>query len=282
MSQPKYLRVRNWDKFQHYKDRDPSWIKLYLAVLDDHMVDNLGDAKFGQLVKLWLYAARRGNSIPFDNASVGKRIGARGLRLEFFIDAGFLEIVRGKPAKKGERKWPSRYISKPMRALVLERDAHRCQHCNSNLWLEIDHILPVSKGGESVLDNLQTLCRSCNRAKRATLTHVASAERPATRKRNPRSLEGEGETEEEKERGSPNGRGSTAADNLFEVELELQKLLAAVIEKDDGTMATFRNAAQGLPIGAIAKVRESSTGKPARYATAALNSERKERKERAT
>ena len=32
-------------------------------------------------------------------------------------------------------------------------------------YLEIDHIIPVAKGGETVEDNLQTLCWKCNRAK---------------------------------------------------------------------------------------------------------------------
>ncbi|MBR2352886.1 MAG: HNH endonuclease, partial [Clostridia bacterium] len=31
--------------------------------------------------------------------------------------------------------------------------------------LEVDHIIPVSKGGKSTLDNLQTLCERCNRGK---------------------------------------------------------------------------------------------------------------------
>lgn len=34
-----------------------------------------------------------------------------------------------------------------------------------NLLLEIDHIIPVARGGETVEDNLQTLCWKCNRAK---------------------------------------------------------------------------------------------------------------------
>ena len=34
-----------------------------------------------------------------------------------------------------------------------------------NLLLEVDHIIPVSEGGESSADNLQTLCWRCNRIK---------------------------------------------------------------------------------------------------------------------
>ncbi|MBR5502670.1 MAG: HNH endonuclease, partial [Oscillospiraceae bacterium] len=38
-------------------------------------------------------------------------------------------------------------------------------HAEPNLLLEIDHIIPVSKGGVTEEGNLQTLCWKCNRAK---------------------------------------------------------------------------------------------------------------------
>lgn len=44
-----------------------------------------------------------------------------------------------------------------------------CALCAKQSWqkglFEIDHILPISKGGKSTLDNLQLLCRTCNRQK---------------------------------------------------------------------------------------------------------------------
>ncbi|WP_411815422.1 HNH endonuclease [Kurthia gibsonii] len=40
---------------------------------------------------------------------------------------------------------------------------------NPNLLLEIDHIIPISKGGMSSEDNLQTLCWKCNRSKGAKI-----------------------------------------------------------------------------------------------------------------
>ncbi|MES3037431.1 MAG: HNH endonuclease signature motif containing protein [Bdellovibrionota bacterium] len=43
------------------------------------------------------------------------------------------------------------------------RKAHnKCENCNSNYALEIDHILPQAKGGSSSAENLRLLCRSCN------------------------------------------------------------------------------------------------------------------------
>ena len=56
-----------------------------------------------------------------------------------------------------------------LRYNVLRRDRFRCQICGTTAKdgaeLEIDHIIPVSKGGKTVMDNLQTLCKRCNRGK---------------------------------------------------------------------------------------------------------------------
>ena len=52
---------------------------------------------------------------------------------------------------------------------VLKRDGYKCKICgvsaSDGAKLEVDHIIPISKGGKTVIDNLQTLCRSCNRGK---------------------------------------------------------------------------------------------------------------------
>lgn len=55
-----------------------------------------------------------------------------------------------------------------LRHEVFRRDGYRCRECgatNKETRLEIDHIVPVSKGGGNNLSNLQTLCKACNRAK---------------------------------------------------------------------------------------------------------------------
>lgn len=58
-----------------------------------------------------------------------------------------------------------------LRQQILERDHYTCQKCGNNrmkepnLLLEIDHIIPVSKGGLTEPNNLQTLCWKCNRSK---------------------------------------------------------------------------------------------------------------------
>lgn len=61
-------------------------------------------------------------------------------------------------------------VSNKMRFAIYERDGHRCRKCKRrNVTLEIDHIFPISKGGKSEYDNLQTLCHDCNVAKSNTV-----------------------------------------------------------------------------------------------------------------
>lgn len=60
-------------------------------------------------------------------------------------------------------------ISIRRRFLVLKRDQFSCVLCGKSgvgVKLEVDHKIPVSKGGTNNLDNLQTLCFECNRGKR--------------------------------------------------------------------------------------------------------------------
>lgn len=50
-------------------------------------------------------------------------------------------------------------------AEVLTKNGGQCVHCGTTERLERDHIVPMSKGGLTVPENLQPLCRSCNAAK---------------------------------------------------------------------------------------------------------------------
>lgn len=62
----------------------------------------------------------------------------------------------------------SRYVSTSVRVDVFKRDNFRCVFCgltSGQTQLQIDHIIPVSKGGSNQIDNLQTLCVDCNRGK---------------------------------------------------------------------------------------------------------------------
>ena len=48
---------------------------------------------------------------------------------------------------------------------ILRRDNHKCQYCGSTVNLTVDHIIPKSKGGEDIWENLVTACIKCNNKK---------------------------------------------------------------------------------------------------------------------
>lgn len=64
-----------------------------------------------------------------------------------------------------------------LRYTILKRDGFRCVLCgrgrDDGAQLEVDHIFPVSKGGETVPKNLRTLCKECNRGKRDEIEEIS-------------------------------------------------------------------------------------------------------------
>src|SRR5829696_3118427 len=56
-------------------------------------------------------------------------------------------------------------ISSEVRKYVSDRDDGQCQHCGATQNLELDHIIPLSRGGLNTEKNLQVLCAPCIRTK---------------------------------------------------------------------------------------------------------------------
>lgn len=85
--------VKNWDEFQHYKDRNPPWIKLHNHLLDDYEFEMLGDAAKGHLLCIWMLASRTKNEMPLDDKWITKKIGASNkVNLQALVNAGFLVV----------------------------------------------------------------------------------------------------------------------------------------------------------------------------------------------
>jgi hypothetical protein len=77
-------------------------------------------------------------------------------------------ISQSKPNQNKEKR--SRHIPASVRVSVLHRDGYKCVFCGRSakqVQLEVDHIVPFSKGGSNDSRNLQTLCIDCNRGKGA-------------------------------------------------------------------------------------------------------------------
>lgn len=75
--------------------------------------------------------------------------------------------IKWKKSVSGQRA----LMTTTLRKHILERDGYKCRNCGvsladePHLLLEVDHIVPVSKGGMTTEGNLQTLCWRCNRSK---------------------------------------------------------------------------------------------------------------------
>jgi hypothetical protein len=99
-----FFRVTNWDQYQHYKDRDPTWIKLYARLLDDYAFATLPDNGKWHLIGIFLLASKQGNRIPGDPRWVRKKIAARTrVDLETLLAAGFIEEDASDPLAEAEQ-----------------------------------------------------------------------------------------------------------------------------------------------------------------------------------
>lgn len=87
------------------------------------------------------------------------------------IIAELIKVLESKLTAGAFAKEQRTLMTKKLREHIKERDNYTCCNCGNsthaepNLLLEIDHIIPVSKGGRTEESNLQTLCWKCNRAK---------------------------------------------------------------------------------------------------------------------
>ena len=83
-----------------------------------------------------------------------------------------LKPFKHQNMKKTKSKRRRTNVPRGLRKEVFKRDNYTCRECGakkgdkkadgSKVVLHVDHIIPVSKGGSDMLDNLQTLCADCN------------------------------------------------------------------------------------------------------------------------
>ncbi len=101
MSRQRRLRVRNFDAFQHYKERNPIWIKLYCSLLDDYEFAQLSDETKFHAVGLMLLASRLNNKFPDDESWLRAKINAeKEINLEKLLEIGFLEVAETEKSGK--------------------------------------------------------------------------------------------------------------------------------------------------------------------------------------
>lgn len=86
-----FIAVKNFERFQHYRDRKPPWIKLYNDLLDDYAFCALPDASKWLAVGLWLLASRQGNRVANDPAWIARMVhSTEPVDLAPLLSAGFV------------------------------------------------------------------------------------------------------------------------------------------------------------------------------------------------
>lgn len=148
-----------------------------LQVLNEFDVPD--EELFANVEQVWLALGkqpRKRDLTPllsrYSERPYARRFGSWRQSLESFIQ--WANTIAGSPAPVALQPNARRTARDPNSALrwrVANRDSFRCQHCgkspavHAGVRLHIDHIVPWSDGGETVLDNLQTLCSDCNPGK---------------------------------------------------------------------------------------------------------------------
>lgn len=147
---------------------------------------------FEEIERIWVYKGSQPTSTEITNGiskyslnTYKRRFGGWRNALKAFLDYINEEYVFAeKPPKSNNNKTQhikeiktkshhltSRDPNLRLKFLVMKRDNFKCCMCGRSpattpgLELHIDHIIPWSKGGETVIDNLHTLCSDCNLGK---------------------------------------------------------------------------------------------------------------------
>lgn len=148
-------------EYQQYMDDVPSYV---LENDEDGFYSRLGFANINEnvLTVEYKFAYTSGGGMA-------KRTFTVPMTEETIIE--LIKALESKLTMSAFTKEQRALMTKKMRDAIKVRDNFTCCTCGNsthtepNLLLEIDHIIPVSKGGYTVEDNLQTLCWKCNRAK---------------------------------------------------------------------------------------------------------------------
>lgn len=103
----KFYRIRDLEKYQHYRDRNPPWVKLHSELLDDYEFQQLPDASRYHYLHLTLLASKTGNKIPNDPVWVARRINAQDpVNLTILFEAGLLEPWQPRAQEPGPGELP--------------------------------------------------------------------------------------------------------------------------------------------------------------------------------
>jgi len=138
------------------------------------------EALFENILLLWQHYGRQprraelaDSPSTISQSAYNRRFKSWVVALEHFVEyANSADVsILAKAENKTGSRTTGRDPSLRLRFKVLSRDRFTCQHCGASpakmvgVELHVDHIIAWSKGGETALENLQTLCSKCNLGK---------------------------------------------------------------------------------------------------------------------
>ena len=90
-----YVWIDNWEEFQHYKDREPPWIKSYTRLMNKDEYLSLSGHRRGILHGIWLAYATSSRRLRGDTRTLSQRLQLKVLTsdIEALNHAGFIELV---------------------------------------------------------------------------------------------------------------------------------------------------------------------------------------------
>jgi len=147
--------IQNVPDYVLENDEDGFYQRLGLAIIDEAVLNV--EYKFTYTSGGGM--AQRSFTVPMNEENIIELIN----RLE------------SKLSLQAQTKEQRALMTTKLRTQIKERDHYTCCQCGNstskepNLLLEVDHILPIAKGGLTIENNLQTLCWKCNRSKGAKL-----------------------------------------------------------------------------------------------------------------
>lgn len=180
VSQPQYTLHGSYD-MRNLSRRLGGWNSALTAAglaSSSYQNEYTDEHLFTNILILWQYLGRqpRRAELAFSPSEISqspynRRFGSWTNALEAFVEwANTTETSTAQPTTEPSdaRRRTSRDPSLRLRFKVLLRDRFTCTGCgrspatSSGIVLHIDHIKPWSKGGETVFENLKTLCSHCN------------------------------------------------------------------------------------------------------------------------
>lgn len=199
----KYISIEEYAKYGKYSHSSKmKKYKSWDAILHESGLDNTpfrtgpklkytDEELFREIERVWIKLGRQPSCKDFDRNEFNcgrntflRRFGGWRNALKAFVDyvnSSNQEVeeepqqLQNTEAKAkiddGIYHRTKRDINLRLRFLVMSRDNFKCCMCGRTpattpgLELHIDHIKPWSKGGETIIENLQTLCQDCNLGK---------------------------------------------------------------------------------------------------------------------